>query len=289
MDDFVDMDVVQEKFMALQVRLQASLEFMHVSWNGVLDGIVDQLTESVRIAKAVRLAVLEEYSADRVGQYLVNGVEWGRLGWTMHNDMPFRFLFDAPGTYEDACMAVGEYCSDEYMSKLFDALLVHDVDGRIVGSVDCYNRGEYRCCVLVLFSEIDRRLIKLQDKSLGRRGHRSVGLKAIKNVCDGDVSVESMVEFNFAFTRFWELVLYSCLSVMFAQTDDFSIEMTVINRNYVMHGMEPRCVTRIDCIQVFWVLWNVMLLLTDELSEDSDGEFGDDGDMLQEHGEDLVE
>lgn len=50
--------------------------------------------------------------------------------------------------------------------------------------------------------------------------------------------------------------LFACLKTVFANANDFRREPSVINRNFIDHGMTNRNVRKRDCIQLFLLLNN---------------------------------
>lgn len=55
---------------------------------------------------------------------------------------------------------------------------------------------------------------------------------------------------------------------MFEYGDDFKEDMTIINRNYLAHGMSKRNISKLECFQVWCLSYSICVLL----------------DVIEEHG-----
>ncbi len=58
------------------------------------------------------------------------------------------------------------------------------------------------------------------------------------------------------FTVLDQVNILAALETVFEAGKDFKVQPTVINRNFVDHGMLYRNVTRKDCIMLFLLLYN---------------------------------
>ena len=86
---------------------------------------------------------------------------------------------------------------------------------------------------------------------------------------------EKLIESYIAFDNWWQtayanlyfLNIMETLMALFQDTENFTNEPKMINRNYVVHGMSTRTVTEIDCFKVWSALYSlvVMLPLLEEL------------------------
>ncbi len=104
----------------------------------------------------------------------------------------------------------------------------------------------------MLFGLIDAKLIRKQT-TIGN--YRLVGEKAAKKLAEQFEHTDDNFSF-FSLLRFANL--FSCLETVFANGKNFKDEPLVINRNYIDHGMNQRPVLKRDCIQLFFILENLL-------------------------------
>ena len=104
----------------------------------------------------------------------------------------------------------------------------------------------------MLFGMIDAKLIRNQT-TIGK--YRPVGGKAAKRL----KSKYEQENDKYGFVSMLRFAnLFSCLETVFAGGENFTNEPTVINRNYVNHGMNQQPVLKRDCIQLFFILDNLL-------------------------------
>ena len=101
---------------------------------------------------------------------------------------------------------------------------------------------------------IDSKLIRKQN----RNGYRCTGSKAAKKILEKIESEQTPEAF---FTMLNCVNLFSCIKTGFASADNFKAEPYTFNRNYLAHGMTRRPVRQRDCIQLFFVLYNLTVFL----------------------------
>jgi hypothetical protein len=163
---------------------------------------------------------------------------------------------------KDANNIASKYCKKEYIQKLFE-------DIKEIGSVrksdfneavDDYKDKRYKSCACILFSLIDAKLIRMQtEKKQGKLVNRSVGKVAVEKSKENLLSNS-----NIENTLFSILILenvYSCLMKFFESGKNFEKQPEVMNRNFLVHGMLTRRVTKRDCDQLFLLYYNWLSLL----------------------------
>ena len=149
------------------------------------------------------------------------------------------------------------YCRKTDMQMLFSELEDICIRKRdIREAIYCYNVRQYKACALILFSIIDSRLIRLQ----GRKTEKySVGAGAIakyKKIVNQQTSDSGKLFLSLSYAN-----LFPCLFSVFEETDNFSKKTTVINRNYLDHGMSYKTVRKKDCVKLFLLLYNLLELI----------------------------
>ena len=228
--------------------------------------MVQELSTSTRpIVEAVQQAALSLVEAivtfqiptiteECKHELLASYKKWGEYGWTFCTDAPFDCFDKLPTSIEAANAIMTQLCSKREMEQLFEELhgqriKKEDLDAATL----CYNNRQYKACALILFGIIDAKLIRKQKR--GER-YRPSGSKAAKRLRE---QFEGSDNEKMLFTMLFCVNLFTCLETLFANADDFKVEPTTINRNFVSHGMTRRPVRQRDCIQLFLALYNLML------------------------------
>lgn len=186
--------------------------------------------------------------------------KWGKYGWTLMPHIPVETFYADPVDCENADKVAESMCTKEDIACLFEGL--HLVKGAKVSDLEeaifCYENKRYKSCAMILFSLMDENFIRLQkDEDRSKKtGNRETGMRAASNLMRR-IKREHKIS-----SKFYMLLSYSnlmsCLNVMFEDTDDFSKDTKIINRNYLLHGMLKREVTRKDCVQLFLVYYNLL-------------------------------
>jgi hypothetical protein len=188
--------------------------------------------------------------------------KWGEYGWTLPKCAKMSEFMIEPVSVKDANNIASKYCKKEYIQKLFE-------DIKEIGSVrksdfneavDDYKDKRYKSCACILFSLIDAKLIRMQtEKKQGKLVNRSVGKVAVEKSKENLLSNS-----NIENTLFSILILenvYSCLMKFFESGKNFEKQPEVMNRNFLVHGMLTRRVTKRDCDQLFLLYYNWLSLL----------------------------
>ena len=95
-------------------------------------------------------------------------------------------------------------------------------------------------------------------------GNYKIGLSA---ACEYRKRNKKAYNKSFLYANLYFLNIMETLMALFQDTENFTNEPKMINRNYVVHGMSTRTVTEIDCFKVWSALYSlvVMLPLLEEL------------------------
>lgn len=192
--------------------------------------------------------------------------KWGDFGWTLPPNAELELFFEAPSDEKDAYEKVKPYINKAGMQLLFDMLLKmkHIRKSDLREAIADYEDKRYKSCIMILFSLIDARIIRLQVMQEGK--WRPYGFKGA-NIFFENVEAKEMIEMTFADVLYKYSVL-SSLSTIFEKGNDFKIQPSEINRNFVDHGMLHRNVTQRDCKKVFLLLYNFYALVEDLLENE---------------------
>lgn len=184
-----------------------------------------------------------------------NYEKWGKLGWTIIPSAPIKLFNSDPTSIDDAHKMAMKFCSTKDMEELFAQLRTQKIkQADLESAIFCYKNQQYKACALLLFGLLDAKLIRKQPKREG--GKRPSGNRAVKKIKDKFEAEHSIEDLFFLALDYINLM--TCLDTFFADGNDFVNEPSVINRNYVNHGMNARRVRKRDCIQLFLVLHNLL-------------------------------
>ena len=124
--------------------------------------------------------------------------------------------------------------------------------------MNLYRTRQYKSCAMLLFSLLDAKLIRMQRKedSDPKSKRRSSGTPAIRKI---KKRVEEEQDINKKFFLLLSYTnLFACIETLFEDAKDFKKQPTLINRNFLQHGMLTRKVKKRDCIQLFLLYYNFL-------------------------------
>ena len=245
-----------------------------IDTQGIVDGIIENFQPIIEMQQsfveeiAKRAAqVLSQlpslsFTKEEIEEMRTALRRWGECGWTVPGNAKFEEFLTEPRSIKDANRIASKYCSKEYMEKIFEETLnfrsVRKSD--YSEAIDDYNDRRYKSCACILFSLIDAKLIRMQkDKKQGKLEHRDVGKAAVeksKRKILNDTDIENTY---FSILRFENA--YACLGKLFEHGRNFVIQPDLLNRNFLLHGMLTRRVTKRDCDQLFLLYYNWLSLL----------------------------
>ena len=214
-----------------------------------LSAIIQEFSLATQRAIEIVGKLVDNISESDKARFIESYTKWGELGWTPFPSKGQRIFYTLPenGPYPDKELL--EFYSTLKVEKLFEILkakIPNNPD--LISAIFCYKQREYKACTLLLFSLIEATLLQHQTctAKVGKGGIDLLKLDYSKKLAD---------ELLFDFLRYD--CVFSCLYTIFSKTNDFKNSMTVINRNFVCHGMASREITKKDCIQLFLVLGNL--------------------------------
>ncbi len=183
---------------------------------------------------------------------------WGAFGWTFPPWEALNYFDNPPDTLEAADKQMLPYGKTAAMETLWEETKKESKckKGDYNSAIFLFREKQYKACALMLFSLIDSCLIRFQS---GHEGEKAVGRKAIEylhkkvrgNPCFETTLLTYFVLFN----------VYSCLNVMYKSYKKFEGTPQIINRNFVVHGMTSKTVRKRDCVKLFYLYFNLLLLV----------------------------
>lgn len=211
------------------------------------------LYESIR--KTFDAIKIPEFTDEQKDELLESHIKWGEIGWTYLPSSWGNFFDENPTDINSANKEMMSYFTKEEQQELFDCLKLSSVKkDDLETAIFCFENHKYKPCALILFSLIDGKLIR--NQGLQAKG-RPVGNGAIKRFKE---KIESDEERAF-YEIIYDANVLACLKAFFQGCPNFKDEPEIINRNFVMHGMTGRAVRKRDCVQLFLLLNNLLLLM----------------------------
>ncbi|MFO7160975.1 MAG: hypothetical protein DIU81_005715, partial [[Clostridium] cellulosi] len=208
-------------------------------------------------SKYINTIKFPSISKERQEELNQSFIHWGELGWTVMPDAPINIFYSCPDDIVAANKIAMQYCRPKNIDNLFEYLRKENIrKADLDEAIFCFKNHQYKACALVLSGIIDSKLIKKQPKPQKKGEKRPTGKTAVDNLKD-KFEKQNDVEKMF----FIPLVVYNLTAFLisfFKYGNDFRSEPDIINRHYIAHGMNVRCVRKRDCIQLFLALYNLI-------------------------------
>ena len=181
---------------------------------------------------------------------------WGEYGWTSPPYASLSIFDKKPQSLKEANKYMSQYINTSSMKELFielgklNNLRKDDLQEAILN----FENRRYKSCSMILFALIDGKIIRYQDKKTNRK----VGLNGAKKICN---KIESELSNKNMFFSLLNLInITSALEFTFKSAENFKKQPTVVNRNFIHHGMLHGRVRRRDAAQLFLLLYNLIEL-----------------------------
>lgn len=183
--------------------------------------------------------------------------QWGNCGWTPHPQSSVNYFDFYPETKIDADNYALKVCNKDNMEFLFNELKSNKKvsSKNISEAIMCYNNKCYKACSLILFSLIDRKLIKLQKNQTEENIKTGTGAIC---VFKKKVEKENKEDISLLYFYLIKINLFQALFKIFEGTENFTKKCDSPNRNYLIHGMTLKPVRKKDCIKLFLILYNLL-------------------------------
>lgn len=248
-----------------------------IDWNGMqnaaltLSNAFSEITKSTgkfaenitkiitAFSEQIKQIHLPGYSDEEKKNFIEAFRLWGSYGWTPPPDMPFYLFASAPQSQKAANSEFDPYCRNSYLYSLFEKIAsesrVHLSDFNV--AKQCFLQRNYKSCAQMLFSLIDGVYLRIQppiDKNNQWRKAGERGVTRLKGTLDKSTQEQ------WFFSQLLNINLISCLYTLYESYPSFQNEpQNIINRNFIMHGMGHRKVLRRDCVQLFFLYYNMLI------------------------------
>ncbi len=244
---------IQSAAVSMAEALSESMNKLLPDYNQVMSNLSQTMS---KFAEAFKSPLLSD---KRKKELQDSFTKWGKYGWTLPPNADLALFYNSPRDEKNAYGIVQPYINKDRMQFVFNILLQmkHIRKSDVSEAIANYEDRRYKSCIMILFSLIDARIIRLQDVKDGKR--RPSGYKGANTYFE-KVEADEMIELTFADVLYKYCIL-SSLSVVFERGDDFKKQPDVVNRNFIDHGMLHRNVTQRDCKKVFLLLYNFEALV----------------------------
>ena len=185
---------------------------------------------------------------------------WGKFGWTLMPHADITVFNEAPSDIKDSNERIKTWCTKADMETLFEGFLyVKGANKRdLEEAMNLYRTRQYKSCAMLLFSLLDAKLIRMQrkedrDPKSKRRSSGASAIRKIKKRVEAEQDINKKFFLLLSYTN-----LFACIETLFEDAKDFKKQPTLINRNFLQHGMLTRKVKKRDCIQLFLLYYNFL-------------------------------
>lgn len=218
------------------------LNYIRESIRSQFENIKKQLPD-----KADMLCLFEKREA--------NAMIWAKYGWVTILTASIRYLDYAPENKEEAdimgeqCININNIDFDIFNKYTLDNLNFNDLRE----AFKCYNRANYKACVMLLMALIERIWSDFYSKYYNHKiseGEREIGSRALKEIKKyKETDLKKMM-----YSKIIWMSLLEVLSGIFRYADGFKAEPDILNRNFLMHGFTHKKITKIDCIKLILIV-----------------------------------
>ncbi len=249
-----------------QISLKALEEIKRVynfadSFKPMFEGINNVVSEFSRAFSSAITNILPKIeiptiTEERKRELCDSYEQWGKYGWSVLPYAPIHLFNTAPTDSKEADkIALSNCCSDD-ISRLFKQFRENKCvkQSDISEAIHLFESKMYKSCSMIIFGMVDSKLVRAQG-----RKNRKVGKSAIDKFKDKLLKGTNIEQTFFYLLQYTNTA--TCLSQIYESYKDFDNEPNLINRNFVMHGMITRRVTRKDCLQLFLLYWNLLELI----------------------------
>ena len=185
--------------------------------------------------------------------------QWGDYGWTCIPHTSLSYFDQSPQNQKSADKAALALCNASKMEELFSILRSKSIlKSDLEEAIFDFQHKKYKSCSMIIFSMIDSMLICLQrdEDRNPRTKMRYSGAIAAEKLLQHIKDEQNIGQMFFRLLAY--VNLSACIQKVFKNGDDFKYQPTVINRNFIDHGMLTRCVVQKDCVQLFLLFYNLI-------------------------------
>lgn len=223
----------------------------------VIESLNETISHTVEfITQSLRGTEKQQFATERNAVH-----EWAHYGWTFPLEEDIDFFLSVPASKADADNQMNRFCSTDSLQRLWSITrgLPNCKKDDFGEAVFAFNNEKYKSCALLIFALIDAQLIHFQ-KEIHDVNNIKVGKGAI-TYFENRYQIDNVVDIPFLPNLSFFNVL-DCLNEIYRGYPNFTGSPPIINRHFVAHGMATKPVCKKDCIQLFYLYFNLLDLLT---------------------------
>jgi hypothetical protein len=252
---------VQNNLLTFSAEIKAAFEPL----SNISAKISDSLTEwAKRFGEQIKTVLsdihIPTFGEEKKLELRKSFQQWGEYGWTCIPHATLSYYNQLPESQKSANKAALALCGAKEMEGLFSILRrakgikKSDLEEAIFD----FQHKKYKSCSMIIFSMIDSKLIRFQrDEDRHPKTKRRYSGKIAAEKLQKHLQDEQNIEQKFFHLLVYEN-LFMCIKKVFEDGDDFINQPSVINRNFIAHGMLTRSVVRKDCVQLYLLFYNLL-------------------------------
>ena len=181
--------------------------------------------------------------------------KWGDFGWSFNANVSKKFFLTVPNSLEEADSIMYKYCKMEEITKMIEELKSAGINEKDLEEA-CFDylNQKYKSSVMMLFGLLDQQLIN--RKFFKEDGRLKTGRSVIGELEKTEKSHKENTHLHYL--QF--ALIINCLITLFKGVKNFEKEPSVINRNFIMHGMTVKEVNENDCFKVLSALYSFVVV-----------------------------
>ena len=182
--------------------------------------------------------------------------QWGDFGWSFNASINKKFFLNAPNSLQEADALMQEYCKSEEISKMMTELKFFNVNQKdLEEAYFSYINHKYKSSAMLLFSLIDSQLIS-RSFFTADGNYLKTGASAIGTLKKDEKAHKQNTHLHYLQFS----LIIRCLLALFQNYKNFENEPSIINRNFLIHGMSKKEVNEIDCFKIWSALYSFVVI-----------------------------
>lgn len=182
---------------------------------------------------------------------------WGQYGWTFIPNAPSGLFMHIVEDKNKCDKIALRYLHKKDMLNLFEELNRMNINHADLNeAIYCYNNKCYKACAMLLCALIDGIIYKCQkvNGAQRRKGNKNFFEQLRKN----SIKEELLLQ-QFLLLQVDNLIEY--MKKLFEQGNDFQLKTSMLNRNFLLHGMNKKSICQKECKQLFLAVYNTKMVI----------------------------
>ena len=153
-------DTIQTSMVSMAKVISDSINRMLPDYSQTMNSLAQTMGKFAEVFRSPLL------SNERKKELQEAFTQWGKFGWTLPPNADLELFYVSPSDEKEAFEIVQPYIDKGGMQFVFDILLEmkHIRKSDMKEAIADYKDKRYKSCIMILFSLIDARIIRLQEK-----------------------------------------------------------------------------------------------------------------------------